>query len=950
MLTTAVVRTIEFCTRHAWQVIAAALVIAVLSGTYAARNFAINSDINAMLSPDLEWRKRERAFEQVFPRFEMIIAVVNAPTPELMDAATTALTAKLSENKQRFRSVSNAGGSDFFVRNGLLYQTPDELKKSLEGLNKAEPMIRDLASDQSLRGLTSGIDNALLGVRTKAITLEDLAGSFNTIAGTLDRIIAGQPASFSWRMLAQNKTAEPKDLRGFIEIRPILDYKALEPGHAAVQAIRDAAAEVLPQYQARVRLTGPVPMADEEFATLKENAEINGIITIAVVLFLLWLALRSKRLILAVFVNLFVGLSLTAAFGLMMVGAFNLISVSFAVLFVGIGVDFGIQYAVRYRHERHEHDDLSTAIHNAGAYVGSPLTLAATATAAGFLSFLPTDYRGISELGLIAGCGMLFAFATSVTLLPALIKVLNPPGEPEALGYAALAPVDSFLERNRVLVIVCTAVAVAAAMPLLYWLRFDFNPVNLRSSQVESVATYLELNREPESNTNTVAVLSPSLKDADATADRLKKLPEVSRVMTLSSLVPEQQKEKLPQIRAAQKVLDPALNPKEPLDAPTDEENVEAVKGTVEQLEKFAGNLTTPGADASRRLAKALTQIGDGNEELRKKVEDVFLPPLKQSLDNLSASLKAQPVTLESLPEDLRREWLAQDGRARVSVAPSGNPNDNEQMRTFARAVLAVEPSATEGPISVLEAGGTIVRAFIEAGFWAMLSIGLLLWIVLRRFSDVLLTLIPLLLAGVVTLQICVMIGMPLNFANIIALPLLLGVGVAFKIYYIMAWRSGQTNLLQTSLTRAVFYSALATATAFGSLWFSSHPGTSSMGKLLALSLICTLAAAVLFQPVLMGKPREMAPAAGPDEDALLGPAAEAATQAAATPAGRLAAAYPSASPPPAVKPAAAVPVSDPDSADADVKSPKKQPVQVRGSRAGANRRAKAKAMPQRKR
>jgi predicted RND superfamily exporter protein len=120
-----------------------------------------------------------------------------------------------------------------------------------------------------------------------------------------------------------------------------------------------------------------------------------------------------------------------------------------------------------------------------------------------------------------------------------------------------------------------------------------------------------------------------------------------------------------------------------------------------------------------------------------------------------------------------------------------------------------------------------------------------------------LLTLVPLILAGIVTLEFCVLIGLPLNFANVIALPLLLGVGVAFKIYYMMAWRTGQTSLLQSSLTRAVIFSALTTATAFGSLWFSSHPGTSSMGKLLALSLICTLAAAVLFQPALMGPPRD---------------------------------------------------------------------------------------------
>ena len=140
-----------------------------------------------------------------------------------------------------------------------------------------------------------------------------------------------------------------------------------------------------------------------------------------------------------------------------------------------------------------------------------------------------------------------------------------------------------------------------------------------------------------------------------------------------------------------------------------------------------------------------------------------------------------------------------------------------------------------------------------------MVSIAILLWLVLGRVSDMLLTLIPLATAGVVTLEICALTGMALNFANIIAFPLMLGVGVAFKIYYIMAWRSGVTHLLQTSLTRAVIFSALTTAMAFGSLMFSSHPGTASMGRLLALSLVTTLCAAVLFQPILMGKPRQAA-------------------------------------------------------------------------------------------
>jgi predicted RND superfamily exporter protein len=202
------------------------------------------------------------------------------------------------------------------------------------------------------------------------------------------------------------------------------------------------------------------------------------------------------------------------------------------------------------------------------------------------------------------------------------------------------------------------------------------------------------------------------------------------------------------------------------------------------------------------------------------------------------------------------RDWLARNGKARVQVLPNGDQEDVATLRRFASAILAEAPTASGAPIALEQAADTVVQAFAEASGLALISIAILLWLVLRRIGDVLLTLIPLVLAAILTLEISVLIGLELNFANIIALPLLLGVGVAFKIYYIMAWRAGKTDLLQSTLTRAVIFSAMTTGAAFGSLWLSDQPGISSMGKLMALALACTLAAAVLFQPVLMGPPR----------------------------------------------------------------------------------------------
>ena len=515
MLTSLIVRGIDFCTRHAWQVVVAGLLLAVASGFYAARHFAINSDIDALLSNDIGWRQRELAFEDVFHRFKRIFVVVEAPTPELAGEATAALTRALAKDKQRFESVTQLGGGEFFAKNGLLFQSVDDLKRNTALMIQGEPLIHDMATDPSLRGLIAGLEDALLGIQSGKLKLDDFTRVFNSVSDTLDKVIKGEPTSFSWRVLVAGQPAKLSDLRGFIDVEPVLDYSAIEAGHAATAAIRQVAAEIAPKYQATVRLTGPVAMADEEFATIKEGALRNGTITVIIVLFILWLALRSGRLIVAVFVNLFIGLALTAALGLLMVGTLNLISVYFAVLFVGIGVDFGIQYSVRYRAERHEFDDLKGAVLNAGKYVGAPLTLAAGATAAGFLSFLPTDYRGVSELGMIAGAGMLIAFITSVTVLPALISLLNPPGEPDALGFSFLAPVDRFLERQRIPIIVGTAIVVVAGLPLLYWLRFDFNPINLRDPHSESIATYLDLSRDPNSNGDAAEVLAPSLGAAD---------------------------------------------------------------------------------------------------------------------------------------------------------------------------------------------------------------------------------------------------------------------------------------------------------------------------------------------------------------------------------------------------------------------------------------------------
>jgi len=846
---------IDFCVRRAWVVVLASMVVLAGSSVYVARHFAINTNVSHLLSPNLPWRKRELAYQAAFPeQATNILAVVSAPTPEFAAGAAAALVQRLSPQKAYFHSVTDAQGGEFFAHNGLLYLPQKELSDRMNKLTQAVPLIRTLASDPSLRGLAQALSMSLQGVIVQRITLNAMAKPLNTIADTLDNVLAHRPASFSWQALVNGAPPTPADLTQLVEIWPVLHFGALEPGRASADAGLSA------DYDATVHLTGTIPLADAQFATLQNGLWLNSIITAAIVLIVLWLALRSVRLVLAVVVTIFVGLVATAALGLLLVGAFNPISVAFAMLFVGLGADFAIQFSVRYRAQRHELHQLRTSLVDGVRYVGPPLTLAALAAAAGFLSFVPTSYRGVAELGLIAGVGMIVAYVAAMTLLPALISLFKAPEEPQPLGYSAMAGADRFMQRYRFVIVLVTSIVVVAALPSLFWLKFNFDPNSLQVPNTEAVTTLQQLSGDARLDFQSADVLTPAAQ-ANALARRASALPEVAGTRTLDSFVPADQLQKLQIIKTAAAAVDPALQAK-PAAKPSDADDVAALKGDAKALQNVADEAGGPGADAARRLGKALEALADGSAAMRQRAQAVFIAPLEIDLHLINAALHPQTVTRGDLPPDLVQQWTTRDGLARVEIMPKNK--ENGAVGRFARAVLSVAPAASGEAIEIYEWGNTVTSAFIMAGAIAIGAIALLLMLVLRRIGDVLLTLIPLLVAAAATLEICALSGLALNYANIIALPALLGVGVAFKIYYVMAWRRGEYNFLQSSLTRAVFFSALMTATAFGSLMFSAHPGISSMGKLLALSLACTLASAALFQPALMGPPRAAGAVAPP--------------------------------------------------------------------------------------
>jgi hopanoid biosynthesis associated RND transporter like protein HpnN len=823
---------------------------------FVSGHFAMTTDTYALLSPNLPWRVRQAEFNKAFPpESSDIVVVVDGQTPELSEAAAARLAASLAAQTRLFHSVQRPDGGPFWAHNGLLFATTEDVKTFIAQLVKAQPFLGAMASDPSLRGLANTLALVAKGVNNGDASPEDLRTPIRTLAEALQGLSADKPTFFSWRTLISGKEPDQGELRRIILVDPVLDYNRLQPGKLPIEAIRGTAQQLQLDtlHGVRVRLTGPVPLQDEEFATLAERAGLIAALASAAIVLMLWFAVRTAWLIASILVTTLVGLLTATALGLLLFHRFNVISVAFIPLFVGMGMDLGIQFSVRYRAERGTGHEVGPALIETGRTMGRSLTLAAAAIGAGFLAFTPTAYYGVSQLGVIAGLGLLLALALNLTLLPALIAITRPPGAPVSAG-ARLTLIDNYVLGHRGLVVGTGVVAALISAVLLPRVHFDFNPIHLRSAEVESVATLTDLMHDPDRSPNTLEVIRPNLAAADRLAAIFRTDPTVHAAHTLSSFIPTAQPEKIALIADAVNLVDLTLNPLEISPPPTDAQVIYSLNRAAAKLRLVVTEDAALREDF-RRLATEFDSMatGSASARARARAEQLLIPGFMTTLEQIRNFLHPQPVSIETLPPEIVRQWLSSDGRARVSVLPQGDSNDDAVLRRFVAAGTRIAPDATGSAIYLQAYGQAVVDAFIEAGVLSFVVICGLLLLALRRVLYVAITMAPIVLTGLLTLGTCVLISQPLNFANIIALPLLFGIGVAFHIYFVMSWRSGGSHLLTSSLARGVFFSALATATGFGSLWASSHPGTASMGKLLMISLVWTLVSALLFQPALMG-------------------------------------------------------------------------------------------------
>jgi hopanoid biosynthesis associated RND transporter like protein HpnN len=842
-----------------------------ISFSYAYMYLGINTNTTEMLAADVPFQEAREHYKQTFPQnTDSILLVVEASTPEMAYAAVKNLDGRFRNEPEHITSVYTPLGGSFFERNALLYLDLPELKQLAESVAELKPFIKELMRDRNIHGLFTMLSDSYH--KTHWVNEGLLDSLFRRMAEGIQSSLAGLDYVLAWHSVILKQDLNASRTRRFILVQPQLDYQKLLPAETALQAIRrivqESAVSAIPGV--RVRVTGEVALAHEELQVVSQRAGIAAILSLAMVCFTLTLAFHSWRLMVVTLLTLLVGLSLSAGFATVAVGQLNILSLAFAVLFIGLAVDYAIHLCLRYQELLGLGNEPFSAMQKSLQEVGPALMLCAVTTGLGFYTFVPTNYAGMSELGLISGTSMFIGLVVSLTVLPALLLVVplskkdyRPPPSDQGLKRVYQFPIH-----HGKAIRWGTVVLLLGSALLLPQASFDRNPHNLRDPHVESVQTLDDLLEDKTGATWTLTLLPSEDKVSDFVAS-LSALASVDKVVTIRDFIPNQGFEKLALLGKIVDVVFPRRSDSGlPPSSRDQNSSITAIRSFLtlleEHIHKAKLNDDDHPAVRLRAVMRDLIVRFDNSDQDSQKA---LLDRLDKSL---LGSMPTEPLTLptmkkkgfiiqEDLPEELLERWVAQDGSYRLEVYPKKDLRNTVVLEQFVNEVRSIVPEVTGLPVIYMDGGNEVAGAFRQAFVSALLVIVVILAIVLRNIWDVLLVILPLGLAAMCLVAYTVIFGLPFNYANLIALPLIFGLGADSGIHIVERMRRRPAEcevFLRSGTIRGVFFSSLTTMLSFSNLAYTSHVGIASMGQLLTLGILLTLIGCLVVLPAFLYRER----------------------------------------------------------------------------------------------
>jgi len=852
---------VQFCYRQAKGVTIGAIMLTVLCLYYIGGHLSISTDFDALLSDRLAFTRLHADFKQAFPRQgDTIVIIIDGNSADLAEYGIRKFSDWFAANPDVADDLLIQGDGRFFRQNGLLYLDRKELESVAGRIIEMQAPLAQLARDPGLPRLARLVGEALdrdaSGEYPAPAALGALMDSWSDAIYATER---GKFFLFPWSEIMTGEGSSGQARRRLIEVTPHLEGGAFQPAGQSIMRIRKAVHDLglTPNRGIRVRLTGSAMLDYEQLQGAMQAAGFVTALAGLLILMLLFIAIRNLHLVLAVVTALGMSLIWTTAFAIFTTSPLNIISISFAVLFLGMGVDFSIQFCLRCQQEASHDADLEGVFYRTSTGLGTAMSLSALAAGISFLSFTPTAYRGLADLGLIAGAGMFIALIATLTILPALMTLMGvPTGQPQKRRFPPSLQqrrTGAFIARRaRTICTVALALAMMAIIPASA-LQFDFNPLHLLNEESPAVKAFRDLAATSKASPYAIEIISPSLQEAGRIATTLKRQDSVERVVTLNSLVPDRQEEKIGIIRDLA-MLVPSytlqVRPHSPSSATVIHDALSRLEKSLAIYAQHAGG--KPLAEHASRLSRSITDLMK-HPRLFTRLESNVINGLAYRINTLATSLTARRVGIDNLPATLKRRFLTPDGRARIEVYSSLDLDDHANLVRFVQQVRAVAPRATGDPVMMVDGGHTVAMAFVEASTIALLLVVLLLTVSLGSIRESLTVLVPLSLAALLMAGSMSMLGQSLNLANVIVLPLLAGLGVSYGIYLVLLQRTlGIEGLFASVTPRAIMFSALTTMCSFGSLAISGDTAMASLGKSLAIALAWVLASNLIVQPALL--------------------------------------------------------------------------------------------------
>ncbi len=835
--------------------------VALASALLAATQLKVDTDPSLMISNDLPASSAYQSFHRQFPALKgAFLLIVDAPDGTKGRRAAGDIAAAMQKRPDLFSHVFAPGNGPFFDKYGVLYLPEDAVKKLSEDIRQMTPMFDAMSLQPDLAGLDD-LFKQISPVVEVGQAPDEVATLFTKIADTVSSAQSGTPRPMEWSSIGQ-VTPASQQTRWFVFAKPVLDFSALDAAAAPMAETRRLMAEAAPAGSGiKVQLTGDAALNAEEFETVTQGAALAGLASFALVTATVLIGLPALVLVVPALALIVLGLMITAGLAVLSVGYLNMISVAFAVLYIGLGVDYAVHVVLRFAEERSKGQDRKSAALAAAQATATPLALCTLTTSFAFLTFTLTDFVGMAQLGIISAAGVTVAFVASATLVPAILCLLPVSSEKLARKFERLNPdprgsSSSFrlgLRRGATFIILGLGAVSLFALPQA---RFDSDPINLKDPNSPAMVAFNDLAKNLSGQVYAVHLVAEPGKDFEDAMQAFKALPEVAEVRSVSSLIPANQTAKIEILKGLQQSLPSEILPSSPMSDEERSEYLTSILSSVAQMAK-APDASPLISQAAKRLETGLkaflAEAGQKAGALG-ALDTALIERFPVLFEQVRQIANLDPVTPDTLAQGFKDRFIAPDGRWRMEILPKEDMRQSQNLEHFVDVTVATNPAVTGAPVDIKEAADVVAHAILLTYGAAFTLVILVIYPVLRRVRDVFLVLAPLMLAGLLMVGYTVVFNAPFNFANVIVLPLLLGLGVDSAIHYVLRARAeeGSRTVTKTWTPRAVMISAFTTMGSFGSLWLSSHLGLASMGELLCVAVFFTLASTLVVLPQLI--------------------------------------------------------------------------------------------------